>query len=249
MQKVNIFGIDYAVTDYQQASTVILEKALSQQAFSVFALPVSGVIEFRRDDEFKQAVQAADLIVPDGQPIRWAMNYFYNTGLTARVYGPRLMNEVLSKAKANDHNIRVFIYGGSTQQVLDDFKSYVLKNFPNVSIVGSYREAIFGEETLDLDQLRLCKPNLVLVGLGCPTQEKWITATQSKTDAVFMGVGAAFSFYSGATKMAPVWMQDNGLEWLYRMYKEPRRLWKRYFYYNSYFIILVIKKFLRLTQA
>jgi N-acetylglucosaminyldiphosphoundecaprenol N-acetyl-beta-D-mannosaminyltransferase len=247
MQKVNIFGIEYAVTNYHQASTLILEKALARCAFSVFALPVHGVVETRRDEVFMQATLAADLVVPDGQPIRWAMNYFYHTRLAERVYGPRLMNEVLSKA--NDHDVRVFIYGGSTQQVLDGFRSYVSKNFPNILIVGSYREEIFGEETLGLDRLRDVKPDLVLVGLGCPTQEKWIAATQPKVDTVFMGVGAAFSFYSGVTRMAPAWMQDRGLEWLYRLYKEPRRLWWRYLYYNSYFLVLVIKKLVRLPQT
>jgi N-acetylglucosaminyldiphosphoundecaprenol N-acetyl-beta-D-mannosaminyltransferase len=247
MQKVNLFGVDYAVTDYHQASTAILEKALNQENFSVFALPVHGIVEYRRDDEFRRAVQTADLIVPDGQPVRWAMNRFYKTALKDRVYGPKLMNEVL--VKAQKYKLRVFLYGGSTPKVLDDFESYISSHFPKLNIVGKYREATFGKETIEIDLLVVSKPDIVLVGLGCPEQEKWIARNQSKVDAVFMGVGAAFSFYSGATKMAPAWMQDRGLEWLYRLYKEPCRLWRRYFYYNSYFIWLVIKKLLRLPQV
>lgn len=242
MQTVNIFGIEYAVTNYQLATDLILEKALARRSFSVFALPVHGVVEARRDSMFRQATAAADLVVPDGQPIRWAMNHFYNTGLSDRVYGPELMQQVLSKS--NHHKLRVFIYGGSTKQVLDNFETYVSTTFPNLSVVGTYREEVFGEESIDLDALCIAKPDIILVGLGCPIQEKWIAATQSKINAVFMGVGAAFSFHSGATRMAPTWMQNRGLEWLYRLYKEPRRLWRRYLYYNSYFIWLVTKKIL-----
>ena len=150
--KANIFGLDYAVTDYQKASEQILTKALERVGFSVFALPVHGVIERRINQKFRAAANSADMIVPDGQPIRWAMNYFHKTELADRVYGPKLMEAVL--AKANEQRLRVFLYGGSTPQVLENLKSYIKRKFPNVQITGSYREENFGEHTIYLERLR-----------------------------------------------------------------------------------------------
>ena len=152
------------------------------------------------------------------------------------------MEAVLTKA--NEHGLRIFLYGGTTPKVLEDLKSYIKCNFPKVLIVGSYREDNFGQQTIDMALLQASKPHLVFIGLGCPAQEIWIENNKTKVNAVMMGVGAAFSFYSGATQMAPFWMQDHGLEWAYRLYKEPLRLWRRYFYYNSYFVVLVIRKIL-----
>ena len=242
MNCVDIFGINFAVTDYQGATDLIIEKALAKQAFSVYALPVHGVIERRRDLEFGDATDAADLIVPDGQPIKWAMNYFYETRLADRVYGPKLVGFVL--AEADRLNLRVYLYGGSTEQVLSGFSDYISSNYPGVVVCGAYREPEFGKETLDLGVLREAMPHLVLVGLGCPVQEKWIARNKHQVDAVMMGVGAAFSFYSGDTKQAPEWMQDNGLEWLFRLLSEPRRLWRRYATTNLHFIYLIGRKLL-----
>jgi len=241
MRKVDIFGVNYTVTDYDAASELIIENAKKRKSFVVFALPVHGVIERRRDAEFKKAVDEADLIVPDGQPIKWAMNFFHGTRLKDRVYGPYLTSAVLEKA--NHEGLSVFLYGGSSVRVLDEFRLHIQCSYPNVEIVGTFREEVFGQNSLDLDYLRKTKPNIVLVGLGCPSQEKWISNNKSDIDVVAMGVGAAFSFYAGETKMAPVWMQEKGLEWLFRLVNEPRRLWRRYLYTNSYFIWLVVTEF------
>ncbi|MEM7358556.1 MAG: WecB/TagA/CpsF family glycosyltransferase [Pseudomonadota bacterium] len=243
MNRVDIFGVPYAVTDYAAASELILDKAKAGAAYSVFALPVHGIIEARDDAEFKQAVQTADLIVPDGQPVRWAMNYFHDVGLEDRVYGPKLLAEVL--AKADVHKLRVFVYGGSTEEVQTKFVSFIEYNYPNLEVCGVYREDRAAVQTLNADSINSAAPHIVIVGLGCPNQEKWIARHQDQVNAVMIGVGAALSFYSGATKMAPVWMQSLGLEWLFRLLSEPRRLWRRYFYTNSTFILMVLKKMFR----
>jgi len=240
MRKVDIFGIKYSVTDYQGASDLIIEKAKKREKFSVFALPVHGVIERRRDPKFSLAVEGANMILPDGQPIKWAMNYYHQTGLEDRVYGPELTRAVL--IKANEIGLSVFLYGGSTSSVLERFSRYIEREYPNVKICGAYREEIFGETTLSNEWVSSLKPDIVLVGLGCPHQEKWISGNLNEIGGVLMGVGAAFSFYSGEIKIAPAWMQKRGLEWLYRLAIEPRRLWRRYLYANSYFIFLILKK-------
>jgi len=231
MRIVDIFGVNFSVTNYQNATDLI---------YSVFALPVHGVVESRRDLIFKNAVLNADIVVPDGQPVRWAMNYFYNADLLDRVYGPKLTLLVLKES--NRRKLRLFLYGGSTEKVLSNFQKFIQENFPQIIICGAYREKEFGLETLSEDMLRRAQPDIVLVGLGCPTQEKWVDRNKNRVKAVYMGVGAAFSFYAGETKIAPRWMQKRGLEWLFRLFSEPRRLWRRYLFTNSYFIWLVITK-------
>jgi exopolysaccharide biosynthesis WecB/TagA/CpsF family protein len=240
MRTIDIFGIQYSATDYDGATAVIIENAKNRKSFSVFALPVHGVIERRSDSEFKVAIEKADLILPDGQPIKWAMNYFYDAGLDDRVYGPELTMRVLEKANALQ--LSVFLYGGSTATVLQRFEQFINATYPDVIIAGTHREEVFGEVTLSNKYLSKLQPHIVLVGLGCPHQEKWITDNLEQVSGVFIGVGAAFSFYAGETKIAPAWMQKRGLEWFFRLASEPRRLWKRYLYTNTYFIYLVAKK-------
>ena len=241
MRKVNIFGIDYAATDYEGAVSYIFEKVEAKEVCRVFALPVHGVVEYQGNQEFQKAVGNADLIVPDGQPIKWAMNFFHDTQLSDRVYGPTLMHKILSRADSQCS--RVFLYGGKSQQTLDKLVAYINAEFPSVVICGTYREELISDDTLSFDHLNNARPDLVFVGLGCPNQEKWIDKKSKEgVDAVFFGVGAAFSFYAGELKMAPKWMQNYGLEWLFRLLMEPKRLFKRYFSTNTAFIWLVIKR-------
>jgi len=240
VQKVSVLGmVDYAAVDYNSASDLIIANAVLNHSYGVFALPVHGLITAINEPAFLEATKKADLIVPDGHPIRWFMNFFYKTKLKDRVYGPELTKFVLHKA--NEKGLRIFLYGGSTQTTLDKFNQYISENFPNITVCGTYREPEADSETLFAEQLMECQPHIVLVGRGCPRQELWIAKNLDKVNAVMMGIGAAFSFYSGTLKQAPKWMQDNGLEWLFRLSVEPNRLFKRYFLTNSQFIFEVLK--------
>lgn len=238
--KVRLFSINYTVTDYEQASDIIIEKARLHLPFSVFALPVHGVVEALNNPAMQNAVDKADMIVPDGQPIRWAMNSFYKVGLKDRVYGPLLTKYVLEKA--NNLGLSVFLYGGSSNEVSAKFKDYIAKNYPKINILGRYREENSPkDDTLNIAEVIKLNPHIILVGKGCPIQEIWTADHQKEFSSVIMAVGAAFSFYAGTIKQAPVFMQKYGLEWLYRLIQEPRRLFKRYFFTNSYFIYLFLK--------
>jgi len=243
MKKVDIFGVDFAVTTYSEVTQTIIENANCRNSYAVFALPVHGVIESRTDESFCKALSSADLIVPDGQPIKWAMNYFYKTNLKDRVYGPELVSRLL--ARACRERLQIFLYGGSTPQVLHDFKAQIEKQYPQLTICGFHREQHLRETTLDANQINATGAHIVLVGLGCPVQEKWIAQNKGQVNAAMIGVGAAFSFISGHTKMAPDWMQKTGLEWLYRLYREPGRLWKRYLYTNAHFVWLVFRRLIK----
>ncbi len=239
-KKVNILGIDFAVVDYDLASSVIVDAANRNESFSVFALPVHGIIENHSDEQMKQATKTANMIVPDGQPVRWCMNHFYNVGLKDRVYGPKLTLHVLDKA--NPLGLRVFLYGGKSEETVERFSNFIREKYPNIVICGTYREDDPTVDTLTPEMVNAKRPHILLVGRGCPRQEKWISNNQGKINAAMMAVGAAFSFHAGETAQAPRWLQDRGLEWLHRLMTEPRRLWKRYLVTNSMFLYLLFQK-------
>jgi exopolysaccharide biosynthesis WecB/TagA/CpsF family protein len=174
--------------------------------------------------------------------VRWALNSFYKVGLKDRVYGPTLTLHVLEKAAKQ--NLNVYLYG-STNETLTAFSAFIEKNYPEVNLCGihadRFRDAEPEEDKADIKKINDAGAHIVLVGRGCPRQEVWVADHLGKINAAMMAVGAAFDFHAGTVKQAPRWLQDHGLEWFYRLIKEPRRLWKRYFVTNSYFIYLFFK--------
>lgn len=242
MEKFALFGINYSATDYTQSSKLIIEKASSNSSFGVTALAVHGLIETYRSSSLRVLVNKIDLIVPDGQPIRWALNSFFKAGLRDRVYGPTLTLKVLESA--NNLNLKIYLFG-STEVTCQKFSTFILKNYPNVQLVGihvdRFREATEAEDVEDIKKINTSGAHIVMVGRGCPRQEIWVSNHLGKVNAVMMAVGAAFDFHAGTVKQAPKWMQDHGLEWFFRLIQEPRRLWKRYLLTNSIFIFLFIK--------
>lgn len=242
MQKYNIFGINYTATDYEEATALIIFKSVLKQSFGVSALAVHGLIECNRNQKLSQLINKIDLIVPDGQPIKWAINSFYGYQLSDRVYGPDLTEHVLTRA--NHLNLNIYLYG-STENTLNLLCNKINTTYSNINICGlhvdRFRDSTHNEDLYDINKINRSNPHIVLVGRGCPRQEIWVSQHLGKINAVMMAVGAAFDFHAGTLKQAPKWMQDKGLEWFYRLCKEPKRLWKRYLFTNSYFIYLFIK--------
>ena len=243
MKKVNVFGISYSVTDYAQAADEIVQHAEARHSFGVSALAVHGLIEGYKNPLLKEKIEKIDLVVPDGQPVKWAMNFFYNTRLAERVYGPTLTLKVLECANAKKLN--VFLYG-SKEDTLNRLSDFIHRTFPDVQIVGihpdRFRDATPEEDAEDIAKINQSQAHIVLVGRGCPRQEIWVSDHLGKVNAAMMAVGAAFDFHANVTRQAPPWMQKRGLEWLFRLCSEPRRLWKRYLTTNTIFIYLCIKK-------
>jgi len=246
LKKVDLFGINYAVVDNSSAVSQIVnwvtqieQQPKVHQGFGVTALAVHGLIEGYRNEELKQQINSIDLIVPDGQPVRWAMNWFYKTQLNDRVYGPTLMLDVLREAAGR--KIPVFFYG-SQQQTLNKLAKNLQEKFPQLQIAGMqpdrFRESTDEEKELDRQKIITSGARLVFVGRGCPRQERWVAENKDFLPAVLLAVGAAFDFHAGTVKQAPAWIQKRGLEWLYRLVQEPKRLWKRYLTTNSYFLYL-----------
>lgn len=240
--KYSLFGVDYSATDYESASDLIIQMAIQRTSFAVSALAVHGLITAVRDIKLKSLIKKIDMIVPDGQPIRWALNSFHKIVLKDRVYGPTLTLYVLKKA--NEKNLKIYLYG-STKETLNKFSLFITQSFPNLIISGihvdRFREATPKENEKDIKKINASGANIVLVGRGCPRQEIWVAEHQGKIQAAMMAVGAAFDFHAGTLKQAPKWVQDYGFEWLFRLIQEPKRLWKRYLITNSYFILLFFK--------
>lgn len=243
LKKVDVFGVNYAVTNYKQASDLIIDAAKKRSSYGVSALAVHGLIECYNNPLIKSKVNQLDLVVPDGQPIRWAMNNFYKAGLSDRVYGPTLTLEVLKKA--DRERLSIYLYG-SKQATLDAFQKNINEWFPNVSIAGvhpdRFRDATADEDLQDIEKINNSGAHIILVGRGCPRQEIWAANHLGKINGAMMAVGAAFDFHAGLLPQAPSWMQNNGLEWFYRLTQEPERLWKRYLFTNSKFIMLFLKQ-------
>jgi N-acetylglucosaminyldiphosphoundecaprenol N-acetyl-beta-D-mannosaminyltransferase len=241
MNKQKLFSVPYSITDYDGASDLIIEKAISHQTFGVSALAVHGLIECVRQKSFSDYLNRIDMIVPDGQPIKWALNSFHHLGLKERVAGPILTLHVLSKA--NKNALRVFLYG-STSATLSKIQNFIHTNYPNIIICGihadRFREATPDEDLEDIEKIRNSDANIILVGRGCPRQERWVANHIGKIQAPMLAVGAAFDFMAGNIEHAPQWMKDCGLEWFHRLLQDPKKLWRRYLITNSYFIYLCL---------
>jgi N-acetylglucosaminyldiphosphoundecaprenol N-acetyl-beta-D-mannosaminyltransferase len=236
-QTKNLFGVDYAIVDYESASDIIIERAKSHESFGVSALAVHGLITAVREPKVYERVKKINLIVADGQPVRWALNSFHKVNMADRVYGPTLTLYVLQKA--HDCGLNVFLYG-SNKDTLGKFETFIKKNYAGCAICGihvdRFRDATAEEDQGDINKINASGAHIVLVGRGCPRQEIWVGDHIGKINAAMMAVGAAFDFHAGTKPQAPAWMQKRGLEWLFRLCREPGRLWQRYLVTNSLFI-------------
>jgi N-acetylglucosaminyldiphosphoundecaprenol N-acetyl-beta-D-mannosaminyltransferase len=186
-----------------------------------------GLTEARRDEQFRQILNSTDLVVPDGMPLVW-LGRWHNFALRRRVYGPELMQEFCKKTASR---YRHFFYGGNPGVAEELARS--LRNRYGIVVAGTYtppfRPLTEAEEKELAAKIDETGPDVLWVGLGTPKQERWMSDHQQKLRVpVMLGVGAAFDLISGRLRQAPEWMRENGLEWLFRLIVEPRRLWKRY---------------------
>lgn len=248
MKFISIIGLPVAATTYAGAVEWILEHALKRdRAYAVEAANTHVAALARTDSGFGEAMSRFDLICPDGMPLVWAVNSRLSTEekLTERVYGPTLMLEALKATDGRSEDFKHFLLGGK-QSTLDELTRRFAGQFPGVAIAGSHSPP-FGEwsenefETI-VEKIRNSGASLIWVGLGCPKQEHWIAANKDRLPpGVYFGIGAAFAFHAGEVRQAPPWVQRFGLEWAYRLAMEPRRLFKRYFTYNSLFLYHLLR--------
>jgi N-acetylglucosaminyldiphosphoundecaprenol N-acetyl-beta-D-mannosaminyltransferase len=231
-------------TSYESATQQVLTWAKARRSCYVCVANVHMIMEAHDSSSFAQVIKQAAMVTPDGMPLVWALKLL---GLPAasRVYGPTLMLHICEAAAQQD--VSIALYGG-TSESLDRFTTFIQNRFPGITIACKiappFRPLTEQEKAAYTSELAQSGAQILLVGIGCPKQEFWMASQANKIPAVMLGVGAAFDFHSGRVKQAPAWMQQVGLEWLFRLSQEPRRLWKRYVYHNPRFVFYFLKQWL-----
>lgn len=244
LESRKVVSIRVDVTSYSDATARIMRWAKEGTPAYVSVANVHMTMEAHDDPAFLKVVDGAELTVPDGMPLVWALRLLGARG-ASRVRGPDLTLWVA--AAAAGAGIPVGVYGGSPE-VAEAFSRALRERFPGL-VVGAvisppFRELSPEEELAFAQEIRGSGARIVLVGLGCPKQEKWMARNVRAIGGVLIGVGAAFDFHAGNVREAPRWMQASGLEWLFRLSQEPRRLWKRYAKHNPRFVWLLGRQLL-----
>lgn len=244
MESKQVIGLNISLISYNDTIDRLVELAkVSKPAYVCFA-NVHMTIEAYRNKDFAENVNSATLILPDGVPIAKSLKLLYNK-VQERVAGMDVMPDLIKASEK--HSLKVFFFG-TTDELLEKIKSRTEREYPGVSIVGLYSPPF--NKPIDNDEyihmINASGANLVFVALGCPKQEVWMAKHSHKINAVLLGVGGAFPVYAGVVTRAPLFMQKAGLEWVYRFFQEPKRLFKRYLSTNPLFVYLVVKtKFLQ----
>ena len=246
---VNVLGVKVSAIDIPAALDIINNWVQTGKQNYVTITGVHGVMESQRSPKIREIHNEAGLVTPDGMPLVW-VSHLRGFKQVKRVYGPDLMLAVCNASA--EHGYRHFFYGGNNG-VGDMLAERLREKYPQLQVVGTYsppfRPLTAEEDQAIVDQINQAKPDIVWVGLSTPKQELWMSSHLGRVNApVMIGVGAAFDFHAGLKKQAPAWMQKRGLEWLFRLVTEPRRLWKRYFLNNPSFIALIVMQQLGLRR-
>ncbi len=241
--KHNLLGVHIDAVDYETAVFKIISAAKQGQPFTVSALAVHGVMTGVLDPVHLYRLNNLDLVVPDGQPVRWGLNFLHHTTLTDRVYGPELTLRVCQHAALE--SLPIFLFG-SKLSVLGKLSENLQSKFPELKIAGmmpsKFRQISAYEKAEMIKTIRASEAKLILVGLGCPRQEIWVYEHRLHLPMPMLAVGAAFDFHAGTLPQAPTGWQKNGFEWLYRFLHEPSRLWKRYLLRNPHYLWLLLQQ-------
>jgi N-acetylglucosaminyldiphosphoundecaprenol N-acetyl-beta-D-mannosaminyltransferase len=243
LEKIDVLGVGVSATTYGEVVSRCEEWIRERPMGTALAghyicvTSVHGVMEARNDFGLRTILNDADIVTPDGMPLVWALRSF-GVEDQQRVYGPDLMLHLCTKAEASGH--RVFLYGGRPD-TLDNLRKKLQERFSKLVIAGQYSPP-FRSVTTEEDQeicrlISAAQPDVIFVGISTPKQEVWMASHRWAFPGVVMiGVGAAFDFHAGHVRQAPEWMRAKGLEWLFRLLQEPRRLWKRYVVTTPWFL-------------
>ncbi|HUH81946.1 MAG TPA: WecB/TagA/CpsF family glycosyltransferase [Solirubrobacteraceae bacterium] len=236
--RAEVLGIALAVSDYDRVISWMQEMVRLGARGYVTAAAVNLVMSAHEDPDTRAAVHGATLAVPDGQPLVWALRALGHRE-ASRIYGPDLMARFCTRAAAS--GTPIYLYGGRTPEALELLRRRLEARFPGLVIAGGYSPPFREPTTVEQDEIaqeiNSSGAQVVWVGIGQPKQERWMATMRPRLRApLLVGVGAAFDFHAGLVPQAPAWMQRNGLEWVYRLWQEPRRLWRRYARYNPLFV-------------
>jgi exopolysaccharide biosynthesis WecB/TagA/CpsF family protein len=237
----SILGIRVHAVDYDAAVDQILRAARQQSPLAVSALAVHGVMSGALDKTHRHRLNAFDLLLPDGQPVRWALNALYGSRLTDRVYGPRLMLRVCQRAA--EEGVPIFLFGGD-HELLGALREQLQRRVPRLTIAGArasrFRQLTESERDELVEEIHHSGARILFAGLGCPRQEIFVYEMRKLLRMPLIAVGAAFSFHAGRLLQAPAALQRVGLEWAFRLAVEPHRLWRRYVLLNPLYVSLLV---------
>ncbi len=247
--KRSVLGVHVDETDYEAAVGRVLEAALERKRLTVSALAVHGVMTGVVDQEHRMRLNRLDIVTPDGQPVRWAMRLLYGAVLPDRVYGPTLMLRVCERLAAE--GLPVYLYG-SREEVISRLAQRLCERFPGLVVAGRqpsrFRTITPDEKKEIIASIKSSGARAVFVGLGCPRQEVFAYEFGDHLSMPVLAVGAAFDYHAGLLREPPLWVQRNGLQWLFRLLQEPGRLWKRYLLTNTQFLALLALQALNLWR-
>ena len=246
--KTTVLYVPVNTTSYADATNSVIKWASARQSRYTCVANVHMLMEAFDSPVFRQIVASADLVTPDGMPLVWMMR-MKGVQNQQRVYGPTLMLCILEAAARE--GIPIGFYGGKPH-VLDSLTWRMQMQYPNLNVAYSFsppfRAATPAEDESTVDEINESGARILFVGLGCPKQEIWMAGHRGKVKAVMLGVGAAFDFHAGILLQAPALMQKLGLEWLFRFFSEPRRLWRRYLFHNPRFLVVATADLLGLLK-
>jgi N-acetylglucosaminyldiphosphoundecaprenol N-acetyl-beta-D-mannosaminyltransferase len=228
-KRQNVLGVLVDAISMPEATRAIMAWVVNRHPHYVTVTPAHAVMDAHRDPELRRIINQAGMTTPDGMAIVWLLRLHGHRRVT-RVYGPDLMLEICRAGLG--HGYRHYFYGGD-EGVASRLADRLRVRFPSLHVVGTYTPAFRAvsedEDRSIVDEINAVTPDIVWVGLSSPKQERWMASHLGRLQApVMIGVGAAFDFLSGTKSQAPAWIQRLGLEWLFRLAMEPRRLWPRY---------------------
>jgi N-acetylglucosaminyldiphosphoundecaprenol N-acetyl-beta-D-mannosaminyltransferase len=238
--RANVLGVGVHAIDLPTAASIIESAVREGTKGYVCVTGVHGVMEAQRDPEFRDILNHALLVTPDGMPTVWVGRMQGNSTMK-RVFGPDLMLEVCRRSAGT--GIRHFLYGGNPG-IAAELAEHLRRRFPGIAVVGTFTppfRPLEPSEQFALEkQMNTALPDIVWVGLTCPKQEKFMAANFRRLPCkVMIGVGAAFDIHTGHVQDAPKWIKEAGLQWAHRLWQEPRRLWKRYLVNNPAFLVAI----------
>ena len=247
--KKNLLGVLVNAVDYQAVVARVIIAARERKPCAVAALAVHGVMTGLQDDRHRYRLNRLDVVTPDGQPVKWALNLLHKTGLRDRVYGPSLMLQLCEAASRE--GLGIFLYG-SREEVLMQLAGNLRARFPSLSIVGfeasKFRCTDLEEKHEIASRIRHSGAALIFVGLGCPRQEIFVYEYREAIGVPLIAVGAAFDYHAGLLRQPLQAIQRAGLQWFYRLGQDPRRLWRRYLLLNPKFVMGVAAQALGLRR-
>ena len=239
--RTNVLGVGVSAVNLPMAVAEIERLIRAGERTFVCVSGAHGIMECQQDEALRAIHNGAGLVTPDGMPLVW-ISRWRGAKHVARVYGPDLMLALCKHTAAR--GFRHYFYGGA-DTVPEQLAQRLQAQFPGLIIAGTFsppfRQVSEVEDCAIIRRINSAKPDIVWVGLSTPKQERWMAAHRDQLEAaVLIGVGAAFDFHAGIKHQAPRWVQRSGLEWLFRLLSEPRRLWRRYAYIVPMFLLLVL---------